>query len=118
MVEISLQRSPVVCQRLGQCRSTLHKHVRDGTMPPPIRLGQRWSAWFSEEIDQIVRARVAGWGKDRIRELVRELVARRQTAAPLQGRIGELGDDEPRAVPRAGPKRAASKATRPPQVEG
>jgi len=83
MTEISLQRSRVVCDRLGKGRATLHNDIHDGLMPPPIQLGSRWSAWPSDEIDQIIRARIAGWDKAQLRELVKQLVARRKTAAPL-----------------------------------
>jgi prophage regulatory protein len=96
MAEISLQRSPVVCKRLGRGRATLHQDVHDGLLTPAITIGSRWSAWPSDEIDQIARARIAGWSNDDLRALVKELVARRKTAAP--GRIASRGDDEPAFV--------------------
>ena len=98
MSAISMERNRDLQERLGNGRAKIHKDVKDGLLPPPVRLGQRWSGWPSDEIDQILRARIAGWDKDRIRELVKELVAKRQTAAPIQGRIAGLGDDEPKAV--------------------
>jgi prophage regulatory protein len=121
MGEISLQRSPQVCQRLGQCRSTLHNDVRNGLLPPPIQIGSRWSAWPSDEVDAILRARIAGRSKDQQRELVRELVAKRQSAAP--SRIAQLDDDEPQAAvpklkePKPKATRRVIKATQPP-LEG
>lgn len=95
MPAISLERPSAVTKRLGVCRSSLHKAVHDGVLPPPIQLGARWSAWPSTEIDSIVQARIAGLSNDEIRELVKELLAKRKSAAPMQGRIAGLGDDDP-----------------------
>lgn len=77
MAEISLQRSTVVSERLGRGRSTLHEDVRRGIMPPPIRVGARWSAWPSDETSEIARARITGFTDDQLRVLVKELLARR-----------------------------------------
>lgn len=95
MSAISLQRSPVASERLGRGRSTLHEDVRRGIMPPPIKVGSRWSAWPSDEVSAIARARIAGFSDDELRVLVKELVDRRKTAAPMQGRIDGLGGDDP-----------------------
>lgn len=97
------QRSPVASERLGRGRSTLHEDVRRGTMPPPIKVGTRWSAWPSDEVDAIARARIAGFTDDELRALVKDLVAQRKTKA-MQGRIAGLGDDDParRHVPIEG----------------
>lgn len=106
-----MERNTDLQARLRNSRAKIHQDVRDGVLPPPIRLGSRWSAWPSDEIDQIIRARVAGWSRDRIRELVKELIVRRQTEAPMQGRIDEPDDDEPQAVV---PRLQKPKATRRP----
>lgn len=90
MGEISLQRSPVVTERLGRGRSTIHEDVRRGVMPPPIRVGSRWSAWPSDEVDAVLRARIAGLSDDEIRSLVRDLVSRRKV------RTAGLGDEPAR----------------------
>lgn len=94
MSGISLERNPVVQKRMGRGKATLHQDVREGVMTPPITIGKRWSAWPSDEVDAVVRARIAGASKDALRELVKELVARRQTAAPIQGRIAGVGGDD------------------------
>ena len=93
MDEISLQRANVVCKRLSRCRATIHSDVRQGTLTPPIAIGRRWSAWPSDEIDAIARARIAEFTDDDLRALVKDLVAKRKTAAPMQGRIAGLGGD-------------------------
>jgi prophage regulatory protein len=87
----SLQRIRTVCDRIGFGRSTVYEHISDGTLPPPIRIGPKWSAWPSDEIDALLAARVAGWSDDQIRELVTRLVALRVNAAP-EGIGGEQRD--------------------------
>ena len=83
-VPISLQRIHAVCDRTGLGRATVYEHIGLGTMTPPIRIGPKWSAWPSNEIDAILTARVAGWSDDQIRELVKRLVAERPHAAPCE----------------------------------
>lgn len=89
MSGIQLERAGTVAQRLGRGRSTIHSDVREGLMPPPIRLGLRWSAWPSDEVDAIARARIAELSDDELRVLVKGLVAARRN------RIAGLGDDDP-----------------------
>lgn len=72
-----LLKDTEVGARLGMARSTTWDRVRDGTLPPPIRRGSKWSRWPSDEIDRIEAAIVAGKSDDELRELVRELVAAR-----------------------------------------
>lgn len=63
--------------RLGKARSTVWGDTRDGTLPPPIRRGPKWSRWPSGEIDLIERAITAGASDDELRELVKELTEAR-----------------------------------------
>jgi prophage regulatory protein len=93
MSRISMVRNTALQTRLGNSRAKIHRDVQDGLLPPPIRLGSRWSAWPDDEIDAIVRARIAGWTNDQLRGLVKDLVARRKNAAPMQDGIAGLGDD-------------------------
>jgi prophage regulatory protein len=78
----SLHRIRAVCDRTGLGRATVYEHVANGTMTPPVRIGPKWSAWPSDEIDAILTARAAGWPDDQIRALVTHLVALRLNAAP------------------------------------
>lgn len=64
-------------QRLGMARSTVWDCVRDGTLPPPIRRGPKWSRWPSAEVVRIEAAIVAGATDDELRSLVRELIEAR-----------------------------------------
>jgi prophage regulatory protein len=77
-----LIRIRTVCEHTGLAKSTVYEHVARGLMPPAIKIGPSWGAWWDREIDQIVGARIAGFTNDQIRELVIRLVALRPHAAP------------------------------------
>lgn len=74
-------RRPVVSKRTGYQRSTLYKHIQIGLFPPPVAMGARCSTWPSDEVDAIIQARIAGKSDDEIREIVRQLVVARKSAA-------------------------------------
>ena len=88
-----LIRIRAVCERTGLGRSTVHEHVTRGLLPPAIKISRSWGAWYDHEIDQIVSARIAGWGDDQLRALVRRLIADRKRIAPEGIAV------EPRAAP-------------------
>lgn len=77
-------RLPPTLDKTGEKRSSFYAKVKDGLMPPPIRLGggdrSRSVAWVEREVDAVIAARIAGKGDDEVRELVRELVASRREA--------------------------------------
>jgi predicted DNA-binding transcriptional regulator AlpA len=72
-----LLKDTEVGTQLGKARSTTWDCVREGTLPPPIRRGSKWSRWPSEEIDRIERVIVAGASDDELRALVKELIEAR-----------------------------------------
>ena len=43
-------RSRAVSERTGLGRSTIYKRVQEGTFPPPIKIGERASAWLESDI--------------------------------------------------------------------
>jgi prophage regulatory protein len=65
--------------RLGMARSTTWDCVREGTLPPPIRRGSKWSRWPSTEIERMEAAITAGHSDDELREVVKELIEARCT---------------------------------------
>ena len=65
----------------GYSNSGFYEDINDELMTPPIKCG-RSSRWPLHEVEAIVRARIAGWDDDRIRQLVRQLVAQRAKMAP------------------------------------
>jgi predicted DNA-binding transcriptional regulator AlpA len=66
-----------VGERLGMARSTTWDCVSEGTLPPPVRRGTKWSRWPSGEIDRIEAAIIGGASDDELRALVRELIEAR-----------------------------------------
>ena len=73
-------RLPAVCDRTGKPKSTVYREVGDGLLPPPVRIGERASAWPDDEIDAVNLARLRGQTNSEIRHLVTELVNARLTA--------------------------------------
>lgn len=67
-----------VAAQLGMARSSVWESVRNGTLPKPIRRGEKWSRWPSEEIERVESAIVTGASDDELRALAAELVAARR----------------------------------------
>ena len=78
---IRMLRGPLATERTGDSRSGLHRKVQAGLFPPPVKIGERASAWPEHEVDAVNAARIAGKSDDEIRELVRRLVAARSEMA-------------------------------------
>jgi len=66
---------------MGIGRSTVYLRIKQGLMPPPVKIGERCSAWPNYEISAINAARVAQKSDNEIRELVAQLQRQRMTAA-------------------------------------
>jgi prophage regulatory protein len=79
---ISLLRLETVNSRRGRSRAQLYIDIKRGTMTPPVRLGEKLSAWPSHEIDALNRAEIAGATPDELRALVQQLVAQRAQLKP------------------------------------
>ena len=67
-------RLPDVCERTGKPRSTVYREISDGLFPPPVRIGERASAWPDNEIDAVNLARLRGQNNDEIKLLVASLL--------------------------------------------
>ena len=76
-----IMRLPEVLATYGKSRATLYAEAKRGVFPPPIPLGGRLSGWLQSEIYSLIRARVSQQSEDEIRQLVRELVLARRSAA-------------------------------------
>jgi prophage regulatory protein len=55
----SLLRLPQVQNRTGLSRSAIYQRVREGTFPPPIKLGERASAWQETAVALWISQRIA-----------------------------------------------------------
>ena len=71
-------RIAAVIAATGNKRWAVYRNVRAGLLPPPVKIGQRSSAWPQNEIEQITAARIAGLSNDEIMSLVKKLVADRK----------------------------------------
>ena len=70
-----------VMNAMGISRSTLYLRIKQGLMPPPVKLGERCSAWPEYEVEAINTARIAQKSDDEIRELVVKLQRQRTAMA-------------------------------------
>ena len=77
MVDTFLLRLEAVISRRGRSRAQLYVDIRRGTMTPPVRLGEKLSAWPAHEVDALNRAEIAGATQDALRALVQQLVEQR-----------------------------------------
>jgi prophage regulatory protein len=73
-------RIPEICDRKGECRSSLYNRIKAGLWPELIPLGPRLVGQPENEVDQLIAAQIAGRTDAEIRALVRRLVAARKTA--------------------------------------
>ena len=59
-------------------KSSLWNGVRDGVWPTPVRLGPNTAVWPEHEIDEVLKARIAGASVEEVRALVQRLHEARQ----------------------------------------
>ena len=94
---------PEVVARTGIPKSSVYWRSAREELPPPIKIGERSSAWISDEIDAVMHARAGGASSEDVRELVRSLVAGRKTGGSLSQHASEgPGSDEARRQPGSG----------------
>lgn len=74
-------RSKDAFSRLSLSKTRVYELVGEGSMPKPIRLGHRASAWLESELDAMVAARAAGFDEEQLRSLVDRLHAQRKERA-------------------------------------
>lgn len=78
---LQIIRRPELLRHLGQTDSGLDRDIRDGFVPPPVRLSpdptRRAVGWPAHEVDEIVKARIAGLDPHATRRLVAGLLEQR-----------------------------------------
>lgn len=71
---MKLLRGRDVAAKLGyRSLTSIYAAVNDGTLPRPVRIGPRATAWPEHEVDQVIGARIAGLPDAQIAELVAKL---------------------------------------------
>ncbi|TXH51499.1 MAG: AlpA family phage regulatory protein [Cellvibrionales bacterium] len=79
---MELLRNPDVRSRFGvRSASSIYNLMNEGLLTPAIVLGPRLSGWPRHEVEAIVAARTAGFSKDRVRQLVKDLIGAREVRA-------------------------------------
>jgi len=77
--KMKLLKLPQVLGLTAKSRSTHYQEIKQGLMPPPVKLGEQSVAWPESEILAINKARIAGKSTDEIKQLVQQLVTKRQS---------------------------------------
>ena len=54
-----LLRLPEVVQHVALSRSEIYRRIAAGTFPPPVKLGERRSAWLEQEVNAWCDSRIA-----------------------------------------------------------
>lgn len=50
-------RLPAVMQATGFSKSSVYLGIKNGTFPPPVKLGARAVGWYSETIEEWLKSR-------------------------------------------------------------
>tara|TARA_R110001592_G_scaffold271475_8_gene538018 strand:- start:1198 stop:1458 length:261 start_codon:yes stop_codon:yes gene_type:complete len=74
-------RRPETQTIFGLGKGTIRNRIIDGLLPPPIDLGGRAVGWIESECLTVLEAMIAGKPKEKIKQLVSELVKHRNKAA-------------------------------------
>lgn len=64
-------------RRGGLKPSQTYARIRAGLWPQPVKLGARASGFVEAEVDSVLKAMVAGWTTEQLRDLVARLHADR-----------------------------------------
>ena len=81
---MQILRMPAVKGRAGhRSDASIYNAIRDGLWTTGVAIGQRAKGWPDYEVDAIIKARVAGKSDDQIRELVKDLHAKRTELATV-----------------------------------
>lgn len=73
-----LLRQPAAADVLGLPQASYYEQIKQGLIPPGIRIGPRRVGWLESEIRAILAARVAGSTETQIRALVKRLIRERK----------------------------------------
>jgi prophage regulatory protein len=74
---INMLGRPIVLKKADVAKTTFQNQMNEGLMTPPVHVGARRVAWPEYEIDEILKARIAGKSDFEIKTLVTKLVAQR-----------------------------------------
>lgn len=55
---LELRKLPEVCRQTAQSAASVYRGIKQGTFPPPIKIGKRATAWVGASVDQWIRDRI------------------------------------------------------------
>lgn len=85
---MAILRLPEVMRLMGyRAHASIYNAINDGIFTKPVAIGERAVGWPDEEVLRIYRARIAGFDKAQLKELVARLHADRVSAADF-GMVG------------------------------
>ncbi len=73
----AMLRIPAAGAQMGVRRTAMYEQIKNGLLPPLVKIGRRAVAWPANEIEAVIAARIAGQTDTQIRALVQRLVADR-----------------------------------------
>ena len=72
-------RLPELLEQLAVGKTTLYARIKQGTFPPPVKFGERVSAWPEHEVDPVVNAYMRSATKEDLQKLVAQLMLARRS---------------------------------------
>lgn len=78
---MKILRLKAVIEKTGRPKSGIYSDVRNGLLTNPVPIGARAVGWPSDEVDSVIRARIAGKSESEIKALVDSLMKKRLEVA-------------------------------------
>ena len=72
-----LRLPTVLCQTGYRSQATIYGRINKGIFPKPVKIGERSSAWPSDEVESVCWAQAAGATENELRTLVDRLHQKR-----------------------------------------
>ena len=72
-------RLPELLEQLAVGKTTLYARIKQGTFPPPVKFGERVSAWPEHEVDTVGNAYMRSATKEDLQKLVAQLMIARRS---------------------------------------
>lgn len=72
-------RLPELLEQLAAGKTTLYARIKQGTFPPPVKFGERVSAWLEHEVNTVVNAYMRSATKEDLQKLVAQLMIARRS---------------------------------------
>ena len=80
LMQTTILRLKTLCQVMGLARSTIYLRIKQGLLIKPFSLGGKAVGWPTDEIQQIITARIAGCSDKEIAELVKKIESARSNS--------------------------------------